>query len=252
MRLVRVWLPVLLIVLWMLLLYGIRLTFYPLSRFDEPRDRRWRRWWYRLWARGFLRLAGVRVIVEGTPPPFPFYLVSNHLSYLDVFTLSALLGCGFVARGDMARWPLIGSICKSLYVLFIDRSSQRDAVRVNDLIAHSLKMGDGIVVFPESRISRGLAVEPFKSALIQPALELGLPVYYATITYQTAPGKPPANVLAGWWRPEPLFYHFRRLLWHRGLTVRVAFGPAPISGSDRKEVAHQLHAAVQAQFRPVA
>ena len=251
MGLIRCWTRLLLILAWTFPLWGLRLLYWPVAFWDEARDRRWRRWWFRLWARVFARIVGMRVVVHGTPPDAPFYLVSNHLTYMDIFLLVHQTGCGFVARGDMAKWPLIGTMCRSLYILFIDRTDRRDAARVNDEIARTLAQGDGITVFAESRISRGRGVAPFKSALIQPAFAMDIPVHYATIGYRTPPGQPPASRIVGWWRPEPLGLHFRRLLRCPEFTAEITFGPAPVRADDRKLLAERLHQGVVENFTPL-
>lgn len=252
MRFVRKWVRFTLIFLVMTpALFIIRLCVWPAALFSEPLDRRLRRvliiWWNRI----FARIAGIRIIAHGTPPKPPFFIVANHLSYVDMLLLTHQTGCIFVSRGDVEHWPIIGFLAKSVYILFIDREDKRDTVRVNKLIEHTLKAGDGIAVFPESRISRGLDVEPFKSALIEPAVANHFPVHYATITYETQPPLPPANEIVGWWRPEPFFYHLFRLLSYPGFTATVRFGDAPIAGDDRKVLAAQLHQAVRQHFVPV-
>tara|TARA_R110001592_G_scaffold192818_1_gene439900 strand:+ start:606 stop:1214 length:609 start_codon:yes stop_codon:yes gene_type:complete len=194
----------------------------------------------------------MRVTIKGPLPQPPYYLVANHLSYLDIFLLSSVLGSTFVARGDLQHWPIVGWITRSLHVLFIDREKREDAVRVNERIAHTLAQGDGLVVFAESRISCGLAVEPFKSALIQPAIDNGVAIHYVTINYTTPPTSPPASRIIGWWRPEPFFAHVRRLLRHPGFDATLQFGPEAIAGTNRKALAADLHAAVAGPFTPWA
>lgn len=240
-----------LLFIWTFTLFGIRMLRWPIRRHDEPRDRAWRRRWFRTWGRGFAAIFGVKVVVRGTPPKAPFYLVCNHLSYIDVLLIVHQTGCGFVARGDLEHWPVVGPMCKKLDVLFINRSSKRDTVRVNDLIAETIAQGDGICVFPESRIFCGRDVEEFKSSLIEPAIQLGLPVHFATVTYATPKGSPPASTIVGWWRPEPFFFHVARLLRHPGCTATITFGDAPIIGSERKQLAHDLREAVRANFTPL-
>lgn len=239
-----------LVLLWTGLIWGIRLAFWPLVWGSEPLDRRGRRWIVRLWGRGFTRIAGVRVVIYGPLPKPPYYLVANHLSYLDIFLLSSVLGCTFVARGDVRHWPVIGLLAHSLHVLFIDREQRKDALRVNEQIAHTLAQGDGLVVFAESRISRGLAVEPFKSALIQPAIDIQCPIHYVTLNYTAPPSSPPASHIIGWWRPEPFLGHVRRMLRYPGSTAALHFGPEPLSGNNRKVLATDLHAAVALSFEP--
>lgn len=239
------------ILLWTGVIWGIRLSFWPVSFWSEPLDRRGRRWIMRVWGWGFKRIVGARVVIHGPLPAPPYYLVSNHLSYIDIFLLGSVLGATFVARGDLEHWPVIGWLSRSLHVLFINREQRQDAVRVNELIAHALRMGDGIAVFAESRISRGLAVEPFKSALIQPAIDNGVPVHYVTFSYHTDFEEPPASRIIGWWRPESFFGHVRRLLQYPGFTATMHFGAGPIAGTDRKVLASALHDAVKANYVPM-
>ena len=233
------------------LLVPSRLLIWPLAWYSEPLDRRARRPLIKLWNRGLARISGIKLLVHGTPPKPPFYLVSNYLSYIDMLVLCSQTGSIFVSREDVEHWPVIGFLARSFYIIFIDRNKRSDTVRVNKLIAHALSQGDGLVVFPESRIFRGLTVEPFKSALIQPAIDNGLPVHYATLHYKTPEGSPPASDIVGWWRPEPFFAHLFRLLRHPGFTATVYFGNDPISGTDRKILADQLHAAVSEKFVPI-
>ena len=205
----------------------------------------------RYWGKGHFWLLGMKLVVHGTPPAPPYYLVSNHVSYIDIMLFGGHLGCCFVSKGSVARWPLVGFIATSMQVLFIDRKNKRDTVRINELIQHTLEQGDGIVVFAESRIFRGLDVAPFKSALIEPAVANNLPVHYATISYETPETSPPASEIIGWWRPETFLHHISRLLRHRSFTANLHYGASPIEGEDRKLLAKQLHQAVQENFVPM-
>lgn len=240
-----------LLTFWTAATWSVRLSFWPVGFLSEALDRRGRRWIMRVWGRGFTRIIGMRVEIEGPLPKPPYYLVSNHLGYMDIFLLAAALGCTFVSRGDVMHWPVVGWVARSLHALFIDREKRQDAVRINEQIAHTLAQGDGLVVFAESRISRGLAVAPFKSALIQPAIDNAMPVHFVTINYEAPKNGPPASHIIGWWRPEPFFYHVRRLLRHPGSTARLHFGETPISGADRKSLAAALHEAVATPFAPL-
>lgn len=247
----RSWFWFALVLLWTGAIWAVRLSFWPISLWSEPLDRRGRRWIMRVWGWGFRRIAGMQIDRHGPLPEPPYYLVSNHLSYMDIFLLGSVLGATFVARGDLQHWPIVGWLSRSLHVLFIDREQRQDAVRVNEQIAHTLRQGDGIVIFAESRISRGLAVEPFKSALIQPAIDIGIPVHYVTINYSTAPDVPPPSEIVGWWRPEPFFLHVRRLLGYPGFTASLYFGPEPLAGTNRKILARALFDAVKAPYQPM-
>ena len=234
-----------------LVVIPIRVLVWPTALVCERLDRRLCHILLRIYTHSFARILGMKIVTYGAPPKPPFYLVANHLSYLDMLLVTHRAGGTFVARGDVEHWPVIGVLAKSLYIMFIDRTNKRDTVRVNQLIQDAIEKGEGVTVFAESRISRGLDVEPFKSALIEPAVALGLPVHYATIGYETREGSPPASRIIGWWRPEGFFYHVFRLLKYPSFTATIRFGDTPIANGDRKELARQLHESVRAQFVPL-
>lgn len=232
-------------------LFSLRLCVWPVAWYSERLDRRLKNAIMRHWYRNVLRILGVKVVVRGTPPKPPFYLVANHLSYVDMLVLARETDCLFVSKGDVEHWPVIGFMVKSLYVLFIDRQNKRDTARVNRLLAHAMEQGDSFAIFPESRISCGRDLLPFKSALIQPALDNHIPVYWAALHYQSPPNAPAASKIVLWWRPESFFRHVFRLMKHPGVTATVTFGPEPIYGQDRKALAQQLFQAVRKVYVPV-
>ena len=179
------------------LTFAVRCLVWPTALFSERLDRRLRRVVVQSYMRAFALVAGIKVIIHGHPPKPPFYIVANHVSYIDMLLLTQQTGSIFVSREDVQNWPILGFMAKSIYIIFIDRQDRRDTVRVNKQIEHALAMGDGLAVFAESRISRGLDVEPFKSALIEPAVANNIPVHYATISYETPEGSPPASTIVG-------------------------------------------------------
>lgn len=239
------------LVLWTAFFVSIYGLLWPFTRYPEVRRRALRRVLLKGWSAGLMFAWGIRLELHGTPPKRPFFLVANHLSYIDVLMLIRCTGCVFVARGNVESWPVVGMLMKSIHIMFINRQDRRDTVRVNELIHHALTLNDCVGVFAESRISRGIDVEPFKSALIQPAVANGIPVHYAAITYRSWPGATPAWQVVNWWLPIPFNVHLWRLLKCRGYTAIVHFGDTPIAGTDRKLLAHQLHEAVRARFVPV-
>ncbi|MCC6144558.1 MAG: 1-acyl-sn-glycerol-3-phosphate acyltransferase [Candidatus Hydrogenedentes bacterium] len=221
--------------------------------FQETADRSLRRWFLKRYGRCVLPLMGARLDVRGTPPRPPFFLVANHLSYMDVFVLAAICGPVFVARHDMEHWPLVGFIMKRIHMVFITREKARDAVRVNQIIDHVLQQHDGVVVFPESGTSDGKVLRPFKPALIQPAVANGYPVYYAALHYGTPDGAVPASEAVVWCRPEDtLLKHVVRLFSLPWFSVRVDFCEEPLLGQDRKQLAAELQEAVDRHFIRIA
>lgn len=247
----RAILRIFLLVLFSVAMLLLRLLVWPTALVSRRADRRLRRLLLKFWAFVYAAIAGIRIVAEGAAPKPPFFMVMNHLTYFDMLVLARETGCIFVSREDVADWPLFGFIAKSLYIIFINRSLRRDTLRVNTLIAQTIKEGDGIAVFAESRVSCGMTVDPFKSPLLQAAIDLNLPVYYAALNYRTPEGSPPEGEIVSWWRPEPFYVHQYRFLKYPGATATIRFGEHPLFDADRKVLARRLHEGVLSLFTPL-
>jgi 1-acyl-sn-glycerol-3-phosphate acyltransferase len=250
MRLTRAIVRACALIVWTLAMYAALMLGLPLA-FTFKNLHRWRALVFHKWAKASAAILGLRVAVRGTPPAPPFLLVSNHLSYVDVLVFASQLKCGFVARGDVAGWPGVGSLCRAAGTIFVDRAKRKDVARVNVLIDHALAEGRGIVLFAEGTSSRGDTVLPFKSPLLEQAARAGFAVSYAALNYRTREGEPPADLSVCWWGDMTFVKHLIGLLHLSEIRATVAFGAEPIQGNDRKELAERLWTAVREQFVPV-
>ena len=239
-------------VLWTLQCYLLLAVAIPLLNLLRLPGTRWAPSILRTWGRWAAWIMGMRMEVQGQPPRAPFLLVSNHLSYVDVVVLAAQLGGVFVARGDAARWPVAGAMCRAADTIFVDRDSQHGVGRALLRMEETLRQGRGVVLFPEGTSSVGETVLPFRPSLLAAAARTGLPVFHASITYVAAPGGPsPANTVC-WWGDMTLGRHLVQLFRLPGFSVKVCFGGSAIRDNDRKILAKKLHEAVCAQFEPVS
>lgn len=203
------------------------------------------------WSRGVCRLLGIRVRVTGMVPRPPFFLVSNHLSYLDIVVFAAHTPCRFVAKREVGTWPGLGMLARIMETIFIDRTVRRDALRALSQVDRAMQDGDGIVLFAEATSTAGQSVLPFRPALLEWAARTGQPVHYASVSYRTPDGCPPAHLAVCWWGEMTFGRHLAALARLPRIDASLHFGPAPIAGRDRKQLAGQLHEAVRAQFVPV-
>ena len=219
--------------------------------FVTPRSLRWRYRLMRAWARGIARVARLEIAVAGEPPRRPFLLVSNHLSYVDIIVLSSTVEGSYVSRGDVKDWPVVGLLCRSMGVIFVDRDRRADVQRVSAEMRERLGAGEGVVLFPEGTSTAGDRVLPFRPSLLECAVEAGVPVHYATVHYETDAGEPPAHMAICWWGKMEFAPHFLGLLQLPRARATVRFGPEPIASANRKELARALWEAVDGQFEPV-
>lgn len=196
-------------------------------------------------------IMGMHIEVKGTPPEPPFFLVSNHLSYVDIIPLWSTLPCTFIAKSEIRGWPFFGFAAKSMGILFIDRENSRDIPRVNTLISSVITDEQGIVLFPEGTSTKGAEVVDFKPPLLHFPAVNERPVSYAAISYSTDdPGKP-AHEYVCWWGGMSFFNHLYELLKIRSFKAYVVFGDKTITSDDRKKLAQSLHLEVKNNFRPV-
>lgn len=115
-------------------------------------------------------------------------VVSNHVSWLDIFVLNTLIPMRFVAKSEVRQWPILGWLSERAQTLFIERGSPRSAARINQEMVGRLKQGESFAVFPEGTTSIGLTVLNFHSSLFQPAIEANVPVTPITLRYQNNVG----------------------------------------------------------------
>jgi 1-acyl-sn-glycerol-3-phosphate acyltransferase len=217
-----------------------------------PRRRvRWRNLCFRNWSRLLLAVMGARVESRGAAPEPPFFLVTNHLSYIDVLVLASRVDAVFIAKSEVAGWPVMGTLCRSVGTLFVDRRANRDLPRVIAGIDRTLASGQGVVLFPEGTSTQGAEVARFHPSLLEVAARAHYPVSYASLGYSTEDGLRPANLSVCWWGDMEFTGHLWRLLALPGFSARLAFGDEQIQEEDRKLLAARLWRAVDGLFIPV-
>lgn len=221
-------------------------------RFLIPNKIYWRQLVFGTWARLFVRIARMRIEVNGAPPQAPFFLVSNHLSYVDIMAIRAVVTGVFVAKAEIRDWPFAGRIVRDMGAVFIDRSRRRDIPRAGAEVIDRLNDGEGVIVFPEGTSTRGEDVLPFNSSFLEFAARTDLPVSYVSLTYRTNAGDPPASTIVCWWEEISFAAHMLRLFTLRhGFSAVLTFGDAPVVNTDRKVLANELRRKVRERFVPV-
>jgi 1-acyl-sn-glycerol-3-phosphate acyltransferase len=216
-------------------------------------SRRWIPWLFHNIA---LRMMGVRVSRRGAPAhERPLLLVSNHASWLDIPVLTSILPVIFIAKSEVARWPLFGLFAKLQRSVFVDRTKRQATGEVNRAIASRLSDGDPVVLFGEGTAGDGNRVMPFRSALLGALREaLGgngrgfvQPVSIAYTRLQGLPMGRQHRPSAAWYGHMSLLPHLRGVLREGAIDVIVTFGtPFEVEpGGDRKLLAKSTEDAVR-------
>jgi 1-acyl-sn-glycerol-3-phosphate acyltransferase len=135
------------------------------------------------WSRKLVRIIGVEVRVEGSPPGPGTLLAANHVSWLDVFCVSSVLPTRFTAMRDVRDGRVAGWIGERAATLFVRRARRRDTARINENVHAALAQGDCVGLFPEGTTTMGDELLKFHSSLLEPAAANKLRVHPVAIRY---------------------------------------------------------------------
>jgi 1-acyl-sn-glycerol-3-phosphate acyltransferase len=144
----------------------------------------------RRWARELLAILRVEVRCHNAPETLPerCLLVSNHVSWLDIFAVYAVTPGLFVAKSEIRDWPVVGGLVRRVGTLFIERGSRRHARRTNERVVAALEAGRLVAVCPEGTTTDGRSVKHFHAALLQPAIDARALVLPVTLRFVDANG----------------------------------------------------------------
>jgi len=119
----------------------------------------------RLFFKGCSRLTGLRLNIQGRPGENVALYAANHASYLDIPVLGAAISGGvFVAKSEVAEWPLFGFLARISRTVFISRNGS-DAAQQRALLGARMNKGSSLILFPEGTSTDGSHVKRFKSSL---------------------------------------------------------------------------------------
>ncbi len=203
-----------------------------------------------LWQRFVCKLMGIRITVTGKPAhERPLLLLSNHNSWLDIPILASVAPVSFVAKQEVASWPVVGFLARTQRTVFVDRERRHATGAQANEVAGRLSKGDIMVLFAEGTSSDGNKVLPFRSALVgaaQRAIADGgaATVQPVAIAYPRMLGLPLGRQhrpLVAWYGGADLLPHLKHILSEGGVDVSITFGPAHrlSARDDRKAVTQE-------------
>lgn len=207
-----------------------------------------------LWQKGACLIFNIRVRREGAPLRGRQTLyIGNHLSYLDIPAVGSLVTGSFVARGDLANWPIFGYMGRMQQTIYISRNPQ-DAAKGKQALETMLKEGKNLIIFAEGTSSPGTEVLPFKSSLFSLALESPGPEPLAVQPFTISlleidglcPTDPAARDRYAWHGDMSLEPHLWAFAKGRGARLLIRFH-APLEAAayqDRKSLCRDCHSAV--------
>jgi 1-acyl-sn-glycerol-3-phosphate acyltransferase len=219
-------------------LHGLAIVLFRFPRLT-PQERLARIRW---WSQKMLRVMGIGLRVEGRPAGSGCLLAVNHVSWLDIMVVHAVVPeARFVSKADVKAWPLLSRLVDAGGTLYLERERKRDALRVVHAMAEVLRAGQTVAIFPEGTTSTGHGLLPFHANLLQAAISTATPVQPVALRFSdSSHAVSEAMEFVG-------ATTLAESLWSSacgdGVAARVVFLPPRDSGGvERRELAARLRA----------
>lgn len=247
------------VILVLLAFLALTLVVLPFQLIGLAFSRRLQRTIPQLYHRILCRLFGVRISEIGRrSTAAPALILSNHVSWLDICVISAVAPVVFVAKSEVAGWPVFGWLAKLQRTIFINRRARHQTGAATREIAGRLLGGDAVVLFAEGTSSDGVRVLPFRSALVGAVHHaLGASTDHSQITVQPMSlayvgfgGVPMGRGLrerVAWYGDADLVPHLLCVLASGAIDVSVSWGEAVAydMSADRKAIARDAEKSVR-------
>jgi len=189
-----------------------------------------------LWARCMLWVIGIRRSVSGHRPGRNVLFVSNHISWIDILVLMATCPGIFLAKSDLAGWPLVGWMCRQADTMFLQRGDARALFERMGSIRQALAKQENVFLFPEGTTTSGREVRKFFPGLSQAAIDSGVAVQPVALCYLEGTNR---SETVPYIEDDHFVKHFLRLLGAKSLNAEVTFLPAMNTfDQDRRQLAH--------------
>ena len=196
------------------------------------------------WSRGILWICGIRIRAVGRPHRKPVLLIANHVSWLDIEVIHSQVAAGFVAKAEIARWPLVGYLAKAGDSVFHHRGSGASQQQVIEAMTERLLAGGRVAVFPEGRTGSGVPVMAFHGRLLQAAVASETPIQPVAIRFERNRHYHHAIPF----RPgESFLINLLRILGEPPAAVEIHFlDPIQPRGAGRRDIAQRARARIAA------
>ena len=169
--------------------------------------------------------------------------IANHVSWADIHALNSLISLRFIAKLEIKNWPIFGYLVKKSGTIFIDRTTRKDAARIVTVATDALNIGDNIGFFPEGATTDGTHLLPFKSSILQAAINANATICPVAIRYLNTDGS--INKAIAYAGSMTLGESMMSVLKQKNPTVALHFLlPITTLGSNRQEASKAAFTAI--------
>jgi 1-acyl-sn-glycerol-3-phosphate acyltransferase len=141
----------------------------------------------RFWCKRLLSIFEIKVEVTGLGTYLinqkKYLMVANHISWMDIIVIQSIKPCIFVAKSDVASWPLFGWVAQMTGTIFIKRDKVSDIKKALKKMKRRL-IKRSVCIFPEGTSTNGRYLLPFKSNLFQSSIDTNKSILPLCLRYE--------------------------------------------------------------------
>ena len=199
----------------------------------------------RRWSARLLRICRVEVGGQqaGHAPLQHALIVSNHISWLDIFVINSLHPCRFVAKAEIRAWPVVGWLAAQAGTVFIARGNRRDLRHIFQGLVDALGQRQRVAFFPEGTTASQGRLLPFHANLFEAAIDAGAAVQPVALAYLDKRGgwHPAVDYVGATTFADSIL----NILGGEPVSARLyCLAPIPAEGAHRRELAQAAHDAI--------
>lgn len=202
----------------------------------------------RVWGKGLAKILGLKIRVYGNVNDVKGMIISNHLSYVDILTLSSTFKVRFTPKKEIASWPFLGWFIKTSNPIWIDRGSKQAAKKTMKEFADNVNNGINLIIFAEGTTTDGKSgLLPFKSTVFEAVVQEKLISYPVLIKYIESDDVPVA-----WYGDMTLLGHAIRLLGMKKIEAEIhILQPVEPGDLNRKQLAEKMHSYMNLAYKNI-
>jgi len=95
------------------------------------------------------------------------FYIANHVSWLDILSISSASGTAFVAKAELAKAPVVGTLARMNRTVFVEREDRLGVAEQINRLRAALADNWSITVFPEGTTTDGRSLLPFKTPMLK-------------------------------------------------------------------------------------
>lgn len=105
----------------------------------------WRQQIFTKWASLAVNISKMKIEVRGKLPNEPFFLVSNHLGYMDIPAIRSVIKGVFIAKSEVEKWFFVGRFVGGMGTVFVNRDNRRKILSAGNKVVEKIESGASVL-----------------------------------------------------------------------------------------------------------